>query len=100
VFRSDATKDDKFGTLSSSQCGLVELAAVVFFRVVIPQALYTLYLLFFFLCFLIYSDLSVLRTFLSIGRLNKLTSRAIFNNWWIIKLANLFKDLDLFGMLL
>ncbi|KAK1564596.1 hypothetical protein Q3G72_006661 [Acer saccharum] len=32
VSRSDATKDDKFGTLSSSQHGLVELAALVFYR--------------------------------------------------------------------
>ncbi|KAF5476799.1 hypothetical protein F2P56_003496 [Juglans regia] len=29
---SDSTKDDKLGTLSSSQCRLVELAAVVFYR--------------------------------------------------------------------
>ncbi|KAE8124229.1 hypothetical protein FH972_019134 [Carpinus fangiana] len=35
---SDATKDDKFGTLSSSQCGLVELAAVVFFRACVDTA--------------------------------------------------------------
>lgn len=33
VFRNDGTKDDKFGTLNSSQCGLVELAALVFYRV-------------------------------------------------------------------
>ncbi|KAH7550462.1 hypothetical protein JRO89_XS13G0195500 [Xanthoceras sorbifolium] len=32
VSRSDATKDDKLGTLSSSQRGLVELAALVFYR--------------------------------------------------------------------
>lgn len=31
--RSDANKDDKFGTLSSSHCGLVELAAAVLYRV-------------------------------------------------------------------
>ncbi|KAA0057863.1 serine/threonine-protein kinase ATM isoform X1 [Cucumis melo var. makuwa] len=30
--RSDANKDDKFGTLSSSHCGLVELAAAVLYR--------------------------------------------------------------------
>ncbi|TYJ98553.1 serine/threonine-protein kinase ATM isoform X3 [Cucumis melo var. makuwa] len=29
---SDANKDDKFGTLSSSHCGLVELAAAVLYR--------------------------------------------------------------------
>ncbi|GLT47213.1 hypothetical protein SLA2020_209240 [Shorea laevis] len=29
---SDAIKDDKFGTLSSLQCGMVELAALVFYR--------------------------------------------------------------------
>ncbi|KAL6976469.1 non-specific serine,threonine protein kinase, partial [Sarracenia purpurea var. burkii] len=28
---SDATKDDKFGSLTSSQCGLVELTALVFY---------------------------------------------------------------------
>lgn len=38
--RNDATKDDKFGTLNSSQYRLVELAAVVFYRVVIPHYLY------------------------------------------------------------
>ncbi|XP_034214636.1 serine/threonine-protein kinase ATM isoform X5 [Prunus dulcis] len=32
VPRTDATKDDKFGTLSSSHCGLVELAAAVLYR--------------------------------------------------------------------
>ncbi|XP_044477149.1 serine/threonine-protein kinase ATM isoform X3 [Mangifera indica] len=32
VPRNDGTKDDKFGTLNSSQCGLVELAALVFYR--------------------------------------------------------------------
>lgn len=32
--RGDGNKDDKLGVLSSSQCGLVELAAVVFYRVV------------------------------------------------------------------
>ncbi|KAJ0106487.1 hypothetical protein Patl1_18038 [Pistacia atlantica] len=32
VSRNDGTKDDKFGTLNSSQCGLVELAALVFYR--------------------------------------------------------------------
>jgi len=31
--RGDGNKDDKLGTLSSSQCGLVELAAVLFYRV-------------------------------------------------------------------
>lgn len=51
MFRSDATKDDKFGTLSSSQCGLVELAAVVFFRVVIPHALYLVPAFLFFMLF-------------------------------------------------
>lgn len=35
AFRSDSTKDNKLGTLSSSLCRLVELAAVVFYRVVI-----------------------------------------------------------------
>nr|XP_012571741.1 serine/threonine-protein kinase ATM isoform X3 [Cicer arietinum] len=30
--RVDGNKDDKLGTLSSSQCGLVELAAVLFYR--------------------------------------------------------------------
>ncbi|XP_050879903.1 serine/threonine-protein kinase ATM isoform X2 [Lathyrus oleraceus] len=30
--RGDGNKDDKLGTLSSSQCGLVELAAVLFYR--------------------------------------------------------------------
>ncbi|KAK9995769.1 hypothetical protein SO802_020455 [Lithocarpus litseifolius] len=35
---SDATKDDKFGTLNNSQCGLVELAAVVFYRACIGTA--------------------------------------------------------------
>lgn len=34
--RTDATKDDKFGTLSSSHCGLVELAAAVLYRVTTP----------------------------------------------------------------
>ena len=34
AFRSDTTKDDRLGTLTSSQCGLVELAALVFYRVV------------------------------------------------------------------
>ncbi|XP_010663180.1 serine/threonine-protein kinase ATM isoform X4 [Vitis vinifera] len=29
---SDTTKDDRLGTLTSSQCGLVELAALVFYR--------------------------------------------------------------------
>ena len=33
AFRTDATKDDRLGTLTSSQCGLVELAALVFYRV-------------------------------------------------------------------
>ncbi|KAK9203127.1 hypothetical protein WN943_013381 [Citrus x changshan-huyou] len=32
VSRSDGIKDDKIVTLSSSQCGLVELAALVFYR--------------------------------------------------------------------
>ncbi|KAJ0047583.1 hypothetical protein Pint_15443 [Pistacia integerrima] len=32
VLRNDGSKDDKFGTLNSSQCGLVELAALVFYR--------------------------------------------------------------------
>ena len=32
--RGDGNKDDKLGALSSSQCGLVELAAVLFYRVV------------------------------------------------------------------
>lgn len=32
--RGDGQKDDKLGVLSSSQCGLVELAAVLFFKVV------------------------------------------------------------------
>ncbi|KAL4634029.1 hypothetical protein ACB092_04G167700 [Castanea dentata] len=35
---NDATKDDKFGTLNSSQCGLAELAAVVFYRACIGTA--------------------------------------------------------------
>uniref|UniRef100_A0A2N9HF71 Telomere-length maintenance and DNA damage repair domain-containing protein n=1 Tax=Fagus sylvatica TaxID=28930 RepID=A0A2N9HF71_FAGSY len=39
---NEATKDDKFGTLNSSQCGLVELAALVFYRVVIPHLYLTL----------------------------------------------------------
>lgn len=39
-FRTDVTKDDKLKTLSSSQCGLVELAALVFYRVGIPEAHY------------------------------------------------------------
>ncbi|XP_052731785.1 serine/threonine-protein kinase ATM isoform X6 [Vigna angularis] len=32
MLRGDGNKDDKLGVLSSSQCGLVELAAVVFYR--------------------------------------------------------------------
>jgi len=32
--RGYGNKDDKLGALSSSQCGLVELAAVLFYRVV------------------------------------------------------------------
>jgi len=32
--RGDGNKDDRFGALSSSHCGLVELAAVLFYRVV------------------------------------------------------------------
>jgi hypothetical protein len=32
--RVDGNMDDKLGTLNSSQCGLVELAAVLFYRVV------------------------------------------------------------------
>jgi hypothetical protein len=35
VSRSDATKDCKFGALSGSQRGLIELAALVFYKVVI-----------------------------------------------------------------
>lgn len=31
--RGDGNKDDKLGALSSSQCGLVDLAAVLFYRV-------------------------------------------------------------------
>ena len=42
LFRNEATKDDKFGSLNSSQCGLVELAALVFYRVVIPHLYLTL----------------------------------------------------------
>jgi len=34
LLRGDGNKDDKLGALSSSQCGLVELAAVLFYRVV------------------------------------------------------------------
>ena len=33
LLRADGNKDDKLGPLSSSQCGLVELAAVLFYRV-------------------------------------------------------------------
>ncbi|KAL2340902.1 hypothetical protein Fmac_008842 [Flemingia macrophylla] len=32
MLRGDGNKDDKLGALSSSQCGLVELAAVLFYR--------------------------------------------------------------------
>ncbi|GMY24943.1 serine/threonine-protein kinase ATM isoform X1 [Fagus crenata] len=35
---NEATKDDKFGTLNSSQCGLVELAALVFYRACVGTA--------------------------------------------------------------
>lgn len=35
----DATKDEKFGALSASQYGLVELAAGVFYRVLTTQLL-------------------------------------------------------------
>lgn len=38
--RIDASKDEKFGALSGSQYGLVELAAAVFYRVVTTQLLY------------------------------------------------------------
>ncbi|KAF8399699.1 hypothetical protein HHK36_015569 [Tetracentron sinense] len=37
---SDAARDDKFVTLTSSQCGLMELAASVLYWVVIPETLY------------------------------------------------------------
>lgn len=32
--RGDGNKDDKLGAMTSSHCGLVELAAVLFYRVV------------------------------------------------------------------
>ncbi|XP_028778409.1 serine/threonine-protein kinase ATM-like [Neltuma alba] len=35
---SDGNKDDRFGALSSSHCGLVELAAVIFYRVVTERS--------------------------------------------------------------
>ncbi|KAG5561198.1 hypothetical protein RHGRI_004278 [Rhododendron griersonianum] len=36
---SDTTKDDECGNLTSSQCGVVELAALVFYRVVMQKLL-------------------------------------------------------------
>lgn len=40
ICRADAAKDDKFGILSSSHCGLVELAAAVLYRVSTPDIQY------------------------------------------------------------
>uniref|UniRef100_A0A0R0JIX0 Uncharacterized protein n=1 Tax=Glycine max TaxID=3847 RepID=A0A0R0JIX0_SOYBN len=40
MLRGYGNKDDKLGALSSSQCGLVELAAVLFYRVVTKNSAY------------------------------------------------------------
>ncbi|GMQ10325.1 hypothetical protein CsSME_00053372 [Camellia sinensis var. sinensis] len=50
---SDTTKDDKCGNLTSSQCGLVELAALVFYRVVMQKFLTCISVLELMLCALI-----------------------------------------------
>lgn len=50
VSRSDATKDCKFGALSGSQRGLIELAALVFYKVVILLKMQAW-------CFIVWNDL-------------------------------------------
>lgn len=55
-FRTDATKDDKLGTLSGSQSGLVQLAALVFYQVGLYLPSIHLFLVFFSYAFYISFD--------------------------------------------